>query len=110
MRTVIIALCWLGLPSCRAPADSQKRSGADSDPSGGQMVQQILFEKEYVNFAWGLHHDGFYIDRQGAVYCYADQPRYPIAASRQQAFFTESELMDKYNQSKVLAGRLIQVW
>jgi len=35
--------------------------------------QQIYFQYEYVNYAWGYSHHGWLMDSTGAVWCY-DQP------------------------------------
>lgn len=32
--------------------------------------QKVLFEKEYINFAWGYNHTGWYIDSVGVIYYY----------------------------------------
>jgi hypothetical protein len=36
--------------------------------------QSILFQFEYINYAWGYQHTGFYIDREGNVLTY-NNPR-----------------------------------
>lgn len=32
--------------------------------------QQILFQFDYINYAWGYHHKGFIIDKEGNVLTY----------------------------------------
>jgi hypothetical protein len=32
--------------------------------------QDILFQYEYINYAWGYHHSGFYITGDGNIYTY----------------------------------------
>ncbi|MDA3953791.1 MAG: hypothetical protein PF485_09095 [Bacteroidales bacterium] len=38
------------------------------------MNQKILFQYEFVNYAWGYQHKGWIIDSTGNVYCY-DLPK-----------------------------------
>ncbi len=34
--------------------------------------QQILFQYDYINFAWGYTHEGFYVDEKGNVLVYSN--------------------------------------
>jgi hypothetical protein len=40
------------------------------DTSFDWSKQRILFQYEYVNYAWGFQHQGWLIDSCGKVYCY----------------------------------------
>ena len=39
-------------------------------PDKDQIHQEIIFQLEFINHAWGYHHYGWLIDSTGNVYCY----------------------------------------
>ena len=43
---------------------------SNEDGNGEVEFGQILFQVDVVNYAWGFHHSGFFIDNKGTVYCY----------------------------------------
>jgi hypothetical protein len=53
----ILLLIVLALPGCR-------KTSQNSD------VQAVLFQYDYVNYAWGYKHSGFIIDNNGNVLTY----------------------------------------
>lgn len=42
-------------------------------PDPEQIQQEVLFQFEFINHAWGYQHRGWLIDSSGNVYCY-DSP------------------------------------
>ncbi|MDD2799252.1 MAG: hypothetical protein PHV20_11730 [Bacteroidales bacterium] len=59
MKTLLSILCaFLILNGC-AKMDSISFSN-----------QKIVFQQEYINYAWGYSHNGFFIDSTGAIYTY----------------------------------------
>jgi len=64
--------------------------------------QKILFEVEYINYAWGWMHYGRYIDNSGKLYSYSYlNINYEDRWNPQRTgIYTESELFEKFNHSK----------
>jgi hypothetical protein len=56
-KTIFFALLVMAMPGC-------KKNYIISDK------QAILFQFEYINYAWGYQHNGFYIDNEGNVLTY----------------------------------------
>jgi hypothetical protein len=56
-RIVIISLLILSLPGCKKNLSVSHK-------------QSILFQFDYLNYAWGYQHNGFYIDNNGNVLKY----------------------------------------
>ncbi|MFQ5568689.1 MAG: hypothetical protein ACE5G0_03380 [Rhodothermales bacterium] len=81
-------------------------SGCDASSPGSDppIVQTILFEVEYVNFAWVPTWQGLYIDRQGSVYRYdlSDEDTMPVPRET----YTEEELLEKYSHHKERIGQV----
>ncbi len=75
----------------------------DSEDSS---TQTYLFEVEYINFAWGYQHGGFYIDKTGNVFRYKyglnDDPWKPASYDH----FSGDELAEKYRHSKTLCDKI----
>lgn len=42
----------------------------NNEPIVKKMNQKILFQFEYINFAWGYQHHGWIIDSSGNIHCY----------------------------------------
>jgi hypothetical protein len=57
-KRVSLILCILLLISC------EKQEVGDTFPNAHQL---ILFQVEYINYAWGFSHSGFLIDSSGVV-------------------------------------------
>lgn len=49
------------------------------DVNNPEINQQVLFQVEYINFAWGFQHSGILIDSSGRVWSYRmpDKWNYP---------------------------------
>ena len=69
----------------------------DSKP---EIDQNILFESEYVNWAWGYQHSGGYIDKNGDVFSYNYAPSDGQWRPEDWEHPTETELLEKYSHSK----------
>ncbi len=72
-------------------------------PEGGiDPEQEVFFEVNYTNYAWGYHNYGFYIDKEGNCYSYKNinndhwKPVY-------QDKFTLEELYQKYQDKEQFA-------
>ncbi len=66
-----------------------------------EIGQEILFEYNRTNWAWGYTNYGAYMDRRGDVYSYrygdvADEPWKPKKSGE----YSERELLDKYAHNK----------
>lgn len=64
--------------------------------------QKILFEVEYINYAWGWMYYGRYIDNSGRLYSYSYlnlnyEDRWK---PQRKGIYTESELFEKFSHSK----------
>jgi len=42
----------------------------ETNRSNGPIYQKVLFQYEYINYAWGKQHEGLLIDSSGDVHCY----------------------------------------
>ncbi|HEX8691719.1 MAG TPA: hypothetical protein VF746_04815 [Longimicrobium sp.] len=79
---------------------------ACSQLTGGEPLEpgSVLFEVEYVNFAWAPTWYGFHVDRDGNVSRYRlDNPRPADSADE---VFSEAELRAKYDQNGQLLTTL----
>ena len=68
-------------------------------PSPDMTRQKFLFETEYLNQAWGYHHNGIEIENDGRVY------RYQIADDaawkpNDKGIYSASELVAKYASNR----------
>lgn len=68
-------------------------------------TQNILFEVEYINYAWGFNWSGFYINKYGEVYSYIVD-RDSIPRISENGYYSEQELMNKYRQNSKLVKNL----
>ena len=70
-----------------------------SDPSvnsGDPVLGEIIFESEYVNFAWGVSWLGGYIDENGFLHTF-DRTSDPVQwTEAHYGMFTREELQKKY--------------
>ncbi len=79
------------------------------DPiNSGQVAerQQILFEVEYENYAWGHQHHGIYINNEGEVFQYNYDQNDTIWQDNQDGFYTEKELLEKFQPNKQVVDTL----
>lgn len=60
------------------------------DTDFNEINQEVLFQFEFVNHAWGYHHRGWLIDSSGNVYCYDAPENWNFGDS--EGIITESEM------------------
>lgn len=79
---------------------------ACSSAVGGEPLEpgSVLFEVEYVNFAWAPTWVGFYVDRDGNVFRYRLDDPGPSGSADE--VFSEAELREKYDQNPELLKTL----
>ncbi len=58
--------------------------------------QNIFFEVEYENYAWGYQHRGFYINNDGEVHKYEYEFNAEPWQSNPDNYYSEAELLKKY--------------
>ncbi|MFZ4620279.1 MAG: hypothetical protein ACOYNS_06960, partial [Bacteroidota bacterium] len=74
--------------------------------SGVLPQQEIIFEAEYVNFAWGVTWKGMYVAENGDVHTY-DRSGDPVQwVEDEDGFFTKEELLSKYGRRDTLRTRI----
>lgn len=100
-------LLIIAIGSCSDKAGNSPTVGKDptSEPDTNPVGEgKFLFERTYVNYAWGYRLQGSYIDNRGNIYSYA----YPRGASpwipANSDSLTEAELRAKYDSSATLTG------
>lgn len=78
-----------------------------------QAQQQILYEVESVNFAYGYQHRGYYIDLRGAVHSYNFKGTGEVWRDSAGGTFSEQTLMKKFSHHDsllVMADRDSLLW
>jgi len=90
MKQIIPMLLALLLFSCK---DS---SVNDQIPNGSS----IIFEVEYVNYAWGINYQGVMIDKDGKEYSYNPAKDSTPYLYHSDGLYTERELQSKYGHAK----------
>jgi hypothetical protein len=60
--------------------------------------QQILFQYEYVNYAWGYQHKGYIIDNQGRILTYNNPENWNFREKEQN--LTETQIADNISKCK----------
>ncbi len=78
--------------------------GSTPTATTGDIDQTYLFEVEYVNHAWGLAWHGLVIDRAGNINAYDHS--HEIWQPSDSAWYTESELSDKYEHGSRHVGHV----
>lgn len=68
--------------------------------------QNILFEVQYINFAWGYQHSGFYINKKGEVFNYKYDNNFVVWKPNKDNYYTEEELLNKYKPNNTLVGTI----
>lgn len=69
----------------------------DNDsPDVKKINQRIIFQYDYINFAWGYQHNGWFIDSSGNVSCYnlPDNWHFPYSLGYISAAAMDSNLME----------------
>jgi hypothetical protein len=80
------------------------RPGSDDglEEAGFEADQQVLFEVDYQNYAWGFMWRGFYVDADGGVWQYGDSVSTDRTA--QKDAYTQEELVEKYSTQRERIG------
>lgn len=60
--------------------------------------QQILFQYEYVNYAWGYQHKGFIIDNQGRILTYTNPENWNFR--EKELNLTEAQIAENISKCK----------
>jgi hypothetical protein len=95
----------LAMLSVRASGQGRAEAQGKAELPG---AQQIVCEKEYVNFAFGRVRRGIYVDREGKVYSYAYKRGEAMWRQSEDNIYTEEELLEKYSHGKQLVARVKQ--
>lgn len=72
--------------------------------------QRILFQFEYINYAWGYHHRGFIIDNKGNVLTYENPENWNFPDKEHkisESLVSENILKCKYS-GKIIPGEVLQ--
>jgi hypothetical protein len=69
--------------------------------------QQILFQYEYVNYAWGYQHNGFIIDNQGRVLTYLNPENWNFREKEKN--LTAAQIADNIGKCKDSGIRIERV-
>ncbi|MFO7615728.1 MAG: hypothetical protein R6V75_00580 [Bacteroidales bacterium] len=70
----------------------------------GKIDQPVLFEFEYINYAWGYRHHGILIDADGNIWGYSQPEEWKIPDSS--GFITEEELEFNLEQTDTVYGKV----
>ncbi|PSL23611.1 hypothetical protein [Dyadobacter jiangsuensis] len=89
-RSFLISLCMIAA-AIALPACSDEEFSVSDD-------QEILFEVNYVNYAWGFQNNGFLIDKTGRVRTY-DKPKDWKFAS--EGPFTVAEMDERVSKTTI---------
>ena len=97
---VLAAILLFVLTGC----DSIARPGAADtlEKSGLEADQQVFFEVDYQNNAWGFMWRGFYVDADGGVWQYGDS--LSVDKTGQSDAYSLEELMEKYSTQRERIG------
>jgi len=90
MKQIIPLLLTLLLFSCK---DSSVNNQTQNN-------NNIIFETEYINYAWGFSYNGKMIDAEGKEYSYNPAKDSITYLYHADGFYTESELQIKYGHYK----------
>jgi hypothetical protein len=79
----------------------QNSCNNSSTPDSNMNPGNIIFEVNYVNFAWGYHCDGFYIDSLGNCYTF-ERPRDSVFKTQSEDTISIKDLQNKWKFSDSL--------
>ena len=106
-RFIMVALLICGALWLRSGMTGGLEAAARRDKSGPAAAQQqIICEREYINFAFGRAHTGLYVDRKGNVYSYAYKRGDKAWRRSTDGTYTEAELLEKYDHNRKLITTL----
>ncbi len=74
--------------------------------NSGKDFQKYLFEVQYINYAWGYIHSGFYINKKGEIYQFRYDRDSEQWRSNPDNYYTEEELKDKYSPNHEFVATL----
>ena len=66
----------------------------------GQEHAKILFENEYINYAWGFNYQGVAVDQEGRLYSYNPAKDSIPELYHADGYYSEQELTEKYQHFK----------
>jgi hypothetical protein len=66
--------------------------------------QQILFQCDYQNAAWGFQHEGFYIDNKGSILTYNNPGNWHF--NDQYYVLTDKQVKENINKCEVSPGKI----
>lgn len=95
----------LGLGIFLTSFSCEKNTASTSE----DLEQQIFFELEYINFAWGAQLNGCYMDGSGNVFCYDYSnlaPNQSFWQPNDSGLYTLEELTQKYQPAKTLLRKV----
>jgi len=95
IKKVSSVICVVLLMSC------EKQEVNDTFPNARQLV---LFQVEYINYAWGFSHSGFLIDSSGVVslFKYPGDWHHPDSAG----YISISDMEDNIRQLDTITFRI----
>lgn len=86
-------------------ADAAIDTPADVAPATIPAGQRIVFEADYVNWAWGYACNGVYLTADGALHSYDCSASKPVgSAPRRQPGMTEAELLATYGKDTIIGN------
>lgn len=99
MKTLLVfaAAAMLLVTSCHRHPTCEERNPTASG--------EYVFEIEYVNHAWGVHHEGVVIDNQGRLYRY-NNPAWVATQKEMPADYSAADLKAKYGASLTFVKEL----
>lgn len=68
------------------------------------LEQVILFQMDYINFAWGYHHHGFMIDSDGRILTYENPEKWNFADDN--LILTEDQIAENISMCRILPERI----
>ncbi len=91
-KTLIMSLA-LFLFSCK-----------DTSVNQNQANTGMIFETEYVNYAWGFVYSGKEIDQDGNVYAYNPGKDSASILYRADGYYSQGDLTTKFSHNKLFVG------
>jgi len=83
-------------------SDHDDTSTSDYDTSNTEAT--VLFQFEYLNFAWGFAHSGWFIDNKGEIRGYNSPNDWKFVDSL--GYITQDKLLLNYNQASTSLGQI----
>lgn len=93
MQKMVIIAFGLFLFSCKDTSVDQNQTGLG-----------MIFETEYINFAWGLAYQGKEIDQEGNIYTYDPGKDSASVLFHADGYYSQVELVSKFSHHKLFIG------